>query len=118
MYKYTYRGEVHTARDFFEAHNKAGLSLPLIHSAVSHYVVRLWQWDDADREFSIEILNPPGHQVFNAYDEALVCFNTLTEFFPSEIEQDLKLELVHFYQGETYDLGTQILLPPVADWQW
>ena len=118
MYKYSYQGRVHTARDFYEARNKAGLSLPCPFQSASHYVIRLWQWDESDRDYAVEILNPPGHQILNCYDEALVCFNTLAEFFPYEITEDLKLELVHFHLGETYSLESQILFPPVSKWQW
>ena len=118
MYKYSFKGRVHTARDMYEARHKAGLSLPISTPTFSPYVVRLWQWDEEDREFAVEIFNTPGHQIFNSYDEALVCYNTLTEFFPGEIDEDLKMELVHFHQGESYRLASKILLPPVAAWQW
>ena len=118
MYKYTYRGEIHTARDFFEARNKAGLSLPRTFHSISHYVTRLWQWDETERDYAVEILNPPGHQIFNSYDEALVCYNTLAEFFPGEITHDVKLELVQFHLGEDYGLESQVLYPPVTAWEW
>ncbi len=118
MYKYSFKGQVHTARDFFEARYRAGLPLSDIFQSVSPYVVRLWQWDDAERGYAIEILNTPGHQSFNTYDEALICYNTLVEFFPDEIASDIKLELVNFHQGETYELESTILYPPVHAWQW
>ncbi len=118
MYKYTYKGKVHTARDFYEARTKTGLSLPRSFQSFSHYVVRLWQWDDAAREYDIEIFNPPGHQIFGAYDEAKVCFNTLAEFFPDELNNDVKLELVQFHLGETYSLESKVIYPPVNQWQW
>ena len=118
MYKYSFQGRVHTAQDFHEARNKAGLPLPDTSQSVSHYLVRLWQWDDAGRDYAVEIFNTPGHQIFNSYDEALVCYNTLAEFFPDEIAEDFKLELVNFHRGETYQLASKILLPPVTDWKW
>lgn len=118
VYKYSFKGQVHTAQDFYEARNKAGLPLPDTLQSVSYYLVRLWQWDDAGRGYTVEILNSPGHQVFNAYDEALVCYNTLTEFFPDEIANDVRLELVHYHLGETYELESTILYPPVHTWEW
>jgi hypothetical protein len=118
LYKYSFKGQVHTAQDLFEARNKAGLPLGDTLQSISYYMVRLWQWDDAERDYVVEILNTPGHQVFSAYDEARVCYNTLAEFFPDEITSDIKLELVHFHSGETYQLGSTILFPPVHSWQW
>lgn len=118
MYKYTFRGEIHTARDFFDARHKTGLRLPRRFHSVSHYVVRLWQWHDDDHEYSVEILNSPGHQIFNNYDEALVCYNTMAEFFPDELKQDVKLDLIQFHLGEIYELESQVLCPPVSDWEW
>jgi len=118
VYKYSYKGKIHTARDFYEARDQAGLSLPRAFQSVCHYVVRIWQWDNTDRDYAVEVLNPPGHQVFTTHDEAQVCYNTLSEFFPAEITEDLKMDLVQFHLGETYELDSTILLPPVADWQW
>jgi hypothetical protein len=118
MYKYFFRGQVHTARDLYEARHKAGLALPLTTPTVSPSVVRLWQWDEEARDYAIEIFSTPGHQIFNSYDEARVCYNTLEEFFPDEITEDFKLELVNFHRGETYQLASKILLPPVHAWQW
>lgn len=118
MYKYSFKGRIYTARDFFEARHKAGLALPGTFQSTSYYVVRLWQWDDAERDYAVEILNTPGHQIFNTYDEALVCYNTLVEFFPDEIADDIKLELVHFHLSETYELESTVLYPPVHAWQW
>jgi hypothetical protein len=109
---------VYTARDLYEARYQAGLLLSDVFQSVSPYVVRLWQWDEEEKDYAVEILNTPGHQIFNAYDEALVCYNTLTEFFPDEIAGDIKLELVNLHQGETYELASKILLPPITDWKW
>lgn len=118
MYKYSFQGQIHTAQDFFEARNRAGLPLQDTHPSVSHYLVRLWQWDDAEKDYAVEIFNTPGHQIFNVYDEAMVCYNTLAEFFPDEITNDTKLELVHVHQGEIHELAATILYPPVDAWQW
>jgi len=118
LYKYYFKGQVDTARDVYEARYQAGLPLYEASQSVSPYVVRLWQWDDAEREYAIEILNTPGHQIFSTYDEALVCYNTLTEFFPDEIDSDIRLELVNLHQGEAYELKSTTLHPPVHTWQW
>jgi len=118
MYKYSFKGQVHTARDFFEARHKAGVFLPLTTSTISYYVVRLWQWDEADRDYTVEILSPPGYQIFNSHDEAMVCYNTQSEFLPSEITEDLKLELVQIHLEKIYALESKVLCPPVTDWQW
>ena len=118
MYKYSFKGQVHSARDFYEARYQAGLPLSDVFQSVSPYVVRLWQWDDAEKGYAVEILSAPGHQSFNTYDEALVCYNTLTEFFPDEIASDIRLELVNLHQGETYELESTFLYPPVHTWQW
>lgn len=118
VYKYSFKGQVYSAQDFYEARNKAGLPLPDSFQSTSNYLVRLWQWDDAERNYAIEIISTPGHQIFNAYDEALFCYNTLSEFFPDEITNDIKLELVHCHLGETYELESTILYPPVHVWEW
>ena len=118
LYKYYFKGQVDTARDVYEARYQAGLPLYEASQSVSPYVVRLWQWDDAEREYAIEILNTPGHQIFGTYDEALVCYNTLVEFFPDEISDDIKLELVHCHLDEIYELESTILYPPVHAWEW
>lgn len=118
MYKYSYKGQVRTARDFSEARFQAGLphTDPIL--SASHYAVRLWQWDDAERNYSVEILSTPGHQTFTTYDEALICYNTLAEFFTEEIDEDIKMELVHFHLDETFHLGATFLYPPADTWQW
>ena len=118
MYKYSFKGQVHIAQDFYEARNKAGLSLPDTLHSVTYYMVRLWQWDNASGDYAVELLNTPGHQTFDAYDEALVCYNTLAEFFPDEIANDMKLELVHFSQDEICELERTFLYPPVDTWEW
>ena len=118
LYKYSFKGQVHSARDFYEARYQAGLPLSDVFLSVSPYVVRLWQWHDAEWDYAVEILNAPGHQSFNTYDEALVCYNTLVEFFPDEIAGDIKLELVNMHKGETYELESTVLYPPVHAWQW
>ena len=117
-YKYSIKGQVHSASDFYEARFQAGLPLSDVFQSVSPYVVRLWQWDVEERGYAVEILSAPGYQSFNTYDEALVCNNTLVEFFPDEISEDIKLELVNLHQNKTYKLESTVLYPPVHTWQW
>ena len=50
MYKYSFKGQVHTAQDFYKARNKAGLPLPGTLQSVNYYMVRLWQWDKCGAE--------------------------------------------------------------------
>jgi len=112
LYKYSFKGQVYTAQDFYEARNKAGLSLPDTLLKVSHYMVRLWQWDDTARDYAVEILNDPGHQLFNVYDEALVCYNTLTEFFPDQIANDMKLNWFIFTKVKAMNWSPPFCPPP------
>ena len=118
LYKYSFKGQVHSARDFYEARHQAGLPLSDVFQSASPYVVRLWQWDNAERDYAVEILSAPGYQSFSTYDEALICYNTLEEFFPDEIVGDIKLELVNLHQNKTYELESTVLYPPVHTWQW
>ncbi|MFQ5583894.1 MAG: hypothetical protein ACE5GL_05620 [Calditrichia bacterium] len=113
MHKYLYEGGIHTARDFFEARIRTGIRFPHPFHSFSHYLVRLWQWDTPDANYTIEILSEPGHQIFNNYDEALNCFNTLAEELPGRILEDVKLELVHSHLGIIYPLESKIVKPPV-----
>lgn len=112
MHKYLYEGGVHTAQDFFEARIRSGIKFPHPFHSFSYYLVRLWQWDIPDADYTIEILNEPGHQVFNNYDEARTCFHTLAEELPGCIQEDVKLELVHYHLGTIYPLESKILASP------
>lgn len=113
MYKYFYDGGVHSARDFFEARLHTGISLPHSFRSFSHYMVRLWKWDPSDGEYTVEVLGEPGHQIFNNYDEALNCYNSLAEELPGRILEDAKLELVHYHMGGIYPLESKIVRSPV-----
>ena len=113
MHKYFFEGEIHTAPDFFEARIRTGIGFPHAFCSFSYYLVRLWQWDTPDADYTIEILNEPGHQIFNNYNEALNCFNTLAEELPGRILEDIKLELVHYHLGTIYPLESKIVRSPV-----
>jgi hypothetical protein len=113
MHKYFYEGEVYTARDFFEARIRMGIRFPHPFHSFSHYLVRLWQRSTPDADYTIEILNEPGHQIFNNYDDARNCFITLAGELPGRIREDVKLELVHYHMGTIYPVESKIVLSPV-----
>ncbi len=113
MYKYFYDSGFHTARDFYEARLQMGIRLPHPFHSFSHYVVGLWQWDPSDGDYNVEILSEPGHQIFNNYEEALNCFNTLAEELPERMLEDVKLELVQCHLGKTYPLKSKTLMPAI-----
>ncbi len=112
MYKYLFNNEIRSALDFHEARKLRGLTLPNTIDPVSHIIVRLWHLDETDKEYSVEIFDEPGHQVFNEYDDALICFNDLAAHYPEECTEDTKLELVHYHLGEIGTLLSKILFPP------
>ena len=113
MYKYFYKGRVYTARDFFEARILTRIKFPRPFRSFSYYLVRLWQWDIPDVGYTVEVLNEPGHQIFNNYGESLNCFNTLAKELPGWVLVDSKLELVHYHLGEVYPLESNIAMSPV-----
>ena len=112
MYKYFYNGDVHTARDYFEARLVTGRRYPRPFRSFSHYVVRLLRWDPVDRDYTIEDLSEQGHQIFNHYDEAVFCFHRLAAVLPGKIQEDVKLELIQNHLGREYSLQTRILCSP------
>ncbi len=113
MYKYLFNDEIHTALGFHEARQQCGRVLPNTIDPVSHFIVRLWRWDETDKEYSIEIFDEPGHQVFNEYDGALTCFNALEGSYPQKPADDVKLELIQYHLGEISTLQSKILFPPM-----
>ena len=113
MYKFFYDGKIHTVRDLFEARNLTNVQFPHPFHSFSYYLIRIWQWDISDADYTIEILNEPGHQSFNNYDDALHCFSTLADELPRRILENVKLELVHYHLGKIYPLDSQVLMPPV-----
>ena len=113
MYKYRYNNQIHFAPGFYEARKKEGLALPEGISPISHFIVRIWQWDENDDDFSIEIFDSPGHQVFQDYDDALTCFRILEAQYPAQTSQEIKLELIHYHRGRTTIYYSRILFPPL-----
>lgn len=113
MYKYRYNNKIGSASGFSEARKRAGLALPEGIDPISHFIVRIWQWNEDDDDFSIEILDTPGHQVFQDYDDALTCFRVLATQYPAEVAQEIKLELIHFHRGRVTIYHSKILFPPL-----
>ena len=113
MYKYRYHNKIHRASSFSEARRQAGLTFPQGINPISHFVVRVWLWDDEEDSFSIEILDSPGHQVFDEYDEALACFKAMTTHYPQEVETEIKLDMVHYHRGKITTYHSKILFPPL-----
>jgi hypothetical protein len=113
MYKFLYNNQILHAPGFLEAMRQAGLALPEDINPISHFIVRIWHWDDNGRDFVIEVFDTPGHQVFNEYDDALTCFNTLAIKYQQVTSEEFKLELVQFHRGRVSSLHSKILFPPV-----
>ncbi len=107
-YQYLYKNQVHDALGFLDARKRMGLTLPENIDPVSHFIIRLWRWDDRGKDYSIEIFDEPGHQVFNGYGDALMCFNALQADYP---EEEVKLELIQYHLGEISTLQSKILFP-------
>ena len=113
MYKYRYNSQVHSASGFSEAKKREGLAFPEEIDPISHFIVRIWQWDEEDDDFSIEIFDAPGHQVFQDYDDAISCFKILTAQYPAQAQVECKLELVQYHRGKITTYHSKILFPPL-----
>jgi len=113
MYTFLHNDQIHRAPGFSEAMRQAGLTLPEGIDPVNHFIVRIWHWDDKERDYAIEVFDAPGHQVFNEYDDALTCFNALAVDYPEEAGADFKLELVQYHRGKITTYRSKILFPSV-----
>ena len=113
MYKYRYNNEFHLALDFLDARQQTGRALPKGLSSVSQFIVRIWYWEENEKDFSVEVFDPPGHQVFGVYDDALKCFNALATVYPDEAREEIKLELVQYHRGKITTYLSKILFPSV-----
>ena len=113
MYKYRYNNQIQSATGFQEARVQAGLALPEGINPISYFIVRIWQWDDNDDDFSIELFDAPGHQVFEDYDDAINCFKILEAQYPQEATREIKLDLVHYHRGKITTYYSKILFPPL-----
>jgi hypothetical protein len=113
MYKYLFNKEIHTALGLHDAVRLADFVLPEGIDPVSHFIVRLWQWDEEDQDYSIEVFDAPGHQVFKEYDDALNFFNDLATDYPEVAGEEIKLELVQYHRGKISTLRSKILFPAI-----
>ena len=113
MYKYRYNSQIHSASGFSAAKKQEGLVFPEGVDPISHFIVRLWQWDEEDDDFSIEIFDAPGHQVFQDYNDAISCFKILTVEYPAQAVAECKLELVQYHRGKVTTYHSKILFPPL-----
>lgn len=113
MYKFLYNNQINRAPGFLEALRMAGLAMPEDINPISHFIVRIWHWDDKEQGFSIEVFDTPGHQTFNEYNDALTCFNALAVKYPEVASEVFKLELVQFHRGKISTLYSRILFPPL-----
>ena len=117
MYKYIFNNKVHFAVGFMDARRQIGRTLPEEIDPVSYFLVRLWQWDKEENDYVIELLDEPGHQVFNEYDDALTCFNSLQVEYPEQTSEDFRLELAQYHMGEISTLHSKILFPALLAWE-
>lgn len=113
MYKYRYNNQIHIASGFREVREHAEFALPESINSISHFIVRIWHWDTNEKDFSIEVFDAPGHQVFNEYDDALIFFNSLETGFPENGTEEIKLELVQYHRGKITTFHSKILFPPL-----
>ena len=74
MYKFLHNNQIHFAPGFPEARQQVGLVLPEGIDPINHFIVRIWHWDENEKNYDIEVFDAPGHKVFKEYDDALTCF--------------------------------------------
>ena len=117
MYKFLHNNRIHFAPGFHEARWQTEFALPEGINPIDHFIVRIWHWDAMERDFSIEVFDPPGYQVFNEYDEALTFFNALETDFPENGTEEIKLELVQYHRGKITTYHSKILFPPLLTGQ-
>jgi len=113
MYKYLYNNQIHFASGFQEARGQAKMGLPEDVDPINHFIVRVWHWDAREQDYSIEIFDGPGHQVFSEYDDALNFFNTIEVDFQTNGSDEIKLELIQYHRGKITTYHSKILFPPL-----
>ena len=113
MYKFLHNNQIHFAPGFPEARGQVGLALPEGIDPINHFIVRIWHWDENEKDYDIEVFDAPGHQVFKEYDDALTCFNALAVDYPEEANEEIKLDLVLYHRGKVTTYHSKILFPPV-----
>ena len=113
MYKFLHNNRIHFAPGFHEARWQTEFALPEGINPIDHFIVRIWHWDETEKDHSIEVFDAPGHQVFKEYDDALTCFNALATDYPETAAEEIKLELIQFHRGKIATLQSKILFPSI-----
>jgi hypothetical protein len=113
MYKFLHNSQIHFALGFHEARRQAEFTLPEDINPINHFIVRVWHWDEHEKDYSIEVFDAPGYQVFKEYDDALTCFNALAVDYPEEAGEEIKLELIQYHRGKVTTYHSKILFPSV-----
>lgn len=113
MYKYLHNNQIHFAPGFQEARGQTKFTLPEGINPIDQFIVRIWHWDATEQDYSIEVFDAPGHQVFKEYDDALTCFNALATGYPEVAAEEIKLELIQYHRGKVTTYYSKILFPPV-----
>ena len=111
MYKYLHNNQIHFAPGFHEARWQTEIALPEGINPINHFIVRIWHWDKKEQDYSIEIFDAPGHQVFKEYNDALTCFNVLEANYQEKAAEEIKLELIQYHRGRVSTLQSKILFP-------
>lgn len=111
MYKYLHNRQIHFAPGLHEARWHTQFALPEGVNPIDHFIVRIWYWDETEQDYSIEVFDAPGHQIFREYDNALICFNALVIDYPNEAGKETKLELIQYHRGKMTTLQSKILFP-------
>jgi hypothetical protein len=113
MYKYRYNNQIHFSSGFQEAREQVGFTPTEGINPIDHFIVRIWHWDKNEKDYSIEVLDAPGHQVFQEYDDALTCFKALETNYPEKAAEEIKLDLVQYHRGKVTTYYSKILFPPI-----
>ena len=115
MYKYLHNNQIHFAPGFHEARWQTEIALPEGINPINHFIVRIWHWDKKEQDYSIEIFDAPGHQVFKEYNDALTCFNVLEADYQEKAAEEIKLELIQYHRGRVSTLQSKILFPSALE---
>jgi hypothetical protein len=111
MYKYLHNNQILFAPGFLEARRQTEFALPEGINPINHFIVRIWHWDETDKDYSIEVFDAPGHQVFKEYNNALTRFNALATDYPETAAEEIKLELIQYHRGKITTYHSKILFP-------
>ena len=111
MYKYQFKNKTHFASGFHEARKQIELELPEGINPIDYFIIRIWKWDEMVKDYSVEVFDSPGHQIFGDYGDARTCFISLKIDYPMKIAEEVKLELTQYHRGSASTLQSRILFP-------